>query len=195
VGERTLKEIILLGGPNGAGKTTAARVLLPEFLELNPFLNADDIARSISPDDVEAAAFAAGRRMIERMRELVREGRSFGFESTLAGKSYLRLLEQCKLDGWRITLLYFWLPRPEMAIARVARRVGQGGHGIPSDVIVRRYYAGVANMRDLYIPLADEAEIYDNTDGMRMLIAERREGREFLVRDPGRWAMIEEAAG
>jgi predicted ABC-type ATPase len=189
------KEIVLLGGPNGAGKTTAARVLLPEFFELHPYLNADEMARRIFPEDVEAAAFAAGREMILEMRALVRDGRSFAFESTLAGKSYLRLLEHCKINGWRITLLYFWLPRPEMAIARVARRVSQGGHDIPPDVILRRYHAGVANMRRLYLPLADEAEIYDNTDGRRVLIAERREGLELLVHDPDRWAIIEEVAG
>jgi predicted ABC-type ATPase len=82
-----VKEIILLGGPNGAGKTTTARVLLPEFLELHPFLNADEIARNLSPGDPEGVAFAAGRQMIERMRGLVRDGQSFAFESTCSGKS------------------------------------------------------------------------------------------------------------
>jgi predicted ABC-type ATPase len=133
-----VKEIILLGGPNGAGKTTAARVLLPGFFDQYPFLNADEIARRISPQDVETAAFAAGRQMIEEMRALVLDGRSFAFETTCSGKSYARLLEQCKLNGWRITLLYFWLPRPEMAVARVARRVNQGGHSIPPNVITQK---------------------------------------------------------
>jgi predicted ABC-type ATPase len=188
-----MKEIVILGGPNGAGKTTAARILLPEFLELHPFLNADEIARDISPLDVDAAAFAAGRQLIERMRVLVRGGRSFAFETTCSGKSYLRLLEQCKLDGWRITLIYLWLPAPEDAIARVARRVSQGGHQIPLDVIVRRYYSGISNMRNLYLPLADEAEIYDNTDWKRTLIAEKREGLALIVHDSERWARIEEA--
>jgi predicted ABC-type ATPase len=128
------------------------------------------------------------------MRGLVKEGRSFALETTCSGKPYLRLLEQCKRDGWRITLLYFWLPTPEDAIARVARRVSQGGHNIPEDVVVRRYYAGISNMRNLYLPLADEAEIYDNTDRQRILIAERREGLALVVHDPERWARIEEAA-
>jgi len=189
-----LKEIVLLGGPNGAGKTTAARVLLPEFFDLHPFLNADEIARRLSPEDLETAAFAAGRQMLAEMRALVRNGHSFAIETTCAGKSYLRFLEQCKLDGWRITLLYFWLPTPEMAIARVARRVSSGGHTIPSDVIRRRYYAGISNMRNLYLPLADEAEIYDNTDRQRLLVAEKREGHELYVHDSERWEQIEEAA-
>ena len=186
-----MKEIILLGGPNGAGKTTTARVLLPKFLELHSFLNADEIARILSPGDPDGAAFAAGRQLIEKMRGLVRDGRSFAFETTCSGKSYLRLLEECKGVGWRISLFYFWLPKPEIAIARVARRVSQGGHSIPPDVIVRRWYSGVANMRDFYLPLADEAEIYDNTDRKRILIAEKRGGAELRIHDPERWALIE----
>jgi predicted ABC-type ATPase len=96
-----VKEIVILGGPNGAGKTTAAKVLLPEFFDLHPFLNADDIARKLSPENVELAALAAGRLMIGRMRELVRDGHSFARETTLSGKSYLRALQQSKQDGWR----------------------------------------------------------------------------------------------
>jgi predicted ABC-type ATPase len=188
-----VKEIVILGGPNGAGKTTAARVLLPEFLDLHPFLNADDIARNLAPGDVESVALAAGRLMIEQMRALLRNGQSFALETTCSGRSYLRLLQQCKKEDWRITLLYFWLPSPEDAIARVARRVSHGGHNIPADVVVRRYYAGVSNMRNLYLPLAEEAEIYDNSDRLRILIAEKREGSALFVHDPVRWMKIEEA--
>jgi len=189
-----VKEIILIGGPNGAGKTTAARVLLPDFLDLHQFLNADDIARGLAPWDVESAAISVGRHLIERMRALVRDGESFALESILSGTSHLRLLQQCKQDGWRINLLYFWLPTPEDAVARVARRVGQGGHNIPTDTVLRRYYASVRNMRNLYLPLADEAEIYDNTDRKRIMIAEKRENLALLVHDPERWARIEEVA-
>jgi predicted ABC-type ATPase len=189
-----VKEIVILGGPNGAGKTTAARVLLPDFLELHPYLNADDIAHDLAPWNVESAALAAGRLMIEQMRALVEDGQSFAFETTCSGKSYLRLLQQCKRDGWRITLLYFWLPTPEDAVARVARRVSQGGHHIPTDTVLRRYSASVWNMRNLYLPLADEAEIYDNTDRQRILIAEKREDLALLVHDSERWAAIEGVA-
>lgn len=133
---------MILGGPNGAGKTTAARVLLPGFFRLHDFLNADEIARGISPNDVEAAAFAAGRKMIERMRDLAYAGRSFGFETTCSGKSYLPTLERCKADSWRITPIYLWLPSPDYAVQRVARRVLRGGHGIPEEIIVRRFDAG-----------------------------------------------------
>jgi predicted ABC-type ATPase len=188
-----MKEIVLLGGPNGAGKTTAARVLLPEFLRLGEFLNADEIARRLSPGNPEGAAFAAGRELILRMRGNIEQESSFALETTCAGKSYLRLFEECRKVGWRITLLYFWLPSPESSIARVARRVREGGHAIPADVIRRRYHAGVFNMRQLYLPLANEAEIYDNSDSWRVLIAEKREGSTLLVHDRERWAKIAEA--
>jgi predicted ABC-type ATPase len=189
-----VKEIVLIGGPNGAGKTTAARVLLADFFKLHEFLNADEIAREIAPQDVESAALAAGRRMIERMRDLVRRGESFGFETTCAGRSYVGLLERCKWDGWLVRLLFFCLPSPEFAISRVARRVSQGGHSIPAEVIQRRFYSGLFNMRNFYLPLADDAEIYDNADRQRVLIAEKRAGGPLLIHEPERWRRIEEAS-
>ena len=132
------KNIFILGGPNGAGKTTAAKVLLPQRLGVDGFLNADEIAREILPENVDAAALAAGRELILRMRKMVREGRDFAFETTCSGKSYIRLLKECREAGWRISLIYLWVPSPEYSIARVARRVSQGGHHIPEVVIRRR---------------------------------------------------------
>ena len=187
-----MKDIFILGGPNGAGKTTAAEILLPEKLRMHAFLNADEIARDISPDNVEAAAFEAGRLLIERMRALVRNGQSFAFETTCAGKSYIRLLKECQNEGWRISLIYLWVPSPEYSIARVARRVSQGGHHIPDEVIRRRYQAGLWNMRHLYLPLADDASIYDNRDRALRLIARRAPGSPLSVLNEEIWAKIEE---
>jgi predicted ABC-type ATPase len=104
-----MKDIVLLGGPNGAGKTTAASVLLPEYYKMRSYMNADEIARDLSPANVEAAALAAGRVMIERMRAKARAGESFAIETTLAGKSYIPMLKECKANGWRTVLFYFWL--------------------------------------------------------------------------------------
>jgi predicted ABC-type ATPase len=188
-----VKDIVILGGPNGAGKTTAARVLLPDFLALNEYLNADEIARGISPDDVDAAAFAAGREMILRMRSLVRDGRSFAFETTCSGKSYIPLLKDCRNNGWNIKLLYFWLPSPEASLSRVANRVTHGGHDIPGEAIYRRFRTGLWNMIHLYLPLANEAEIYDNSDRKRVLIAEKRKTESLIVLDRQVWIRIEEA--
>ena len=190
----TEKHIFVIGGPNGAGKTTAAQVLLPDELELFEFVNADEIARGLSPFNAEGVAMAAGRIMIDRMRWLVRTGESFAFETTCAGKQHAVWLKARKEEGWRITLQYLWLPTAEMAIARVARRVANGGHSIPMDVVRRRHAAGIRNMGRLYLPLADNASIYDNSDGRLTMIASRVAGGDVAVHDSVRWALIEEAS-
>jgi predicted ABC-type ATPase len=153
-------EIVIIGGPNGAGKTTAAQVMVPQSLEIREFVNADEIARGLSPFDPEHAAFAAGRLMLERIRELLKSRQNFAFETTCASRTHLPMLQRCKADGWRVTLVYLWLPSPQAALDRVARRVREGGHDIPGDVVVRRYWAGLFNFRLLYLPLADVAVIY-----------------------------------
>jgi predicted ABC-type ATPase len=187
-----VKDIVILGGPNWAGKTTAARVLLPQFFDLHPFLNADEIAREIAPSDVESAAFAAGRQLIERMRAYVRDGKSFTIETTCSGRSYIPLPRTCKETGWRIALHYFWLPSPEHSIARVAKRVSHGGHHIPDEVIYRRFRTGLWNMRHSYLPLAETASIYDNSGEQRVLIADREAGMPLLIHDRVLWSRIEE---
>jgi predicted ABC-type ATPase len=185
-----VKDIIVIGGPNGAGKTTAARELLPGLLGIREFVNADEIARGLSPFNAAGVALMAGRLMIGRMRQLARGEESFAFETTCAGRGHVEFLRQCRTEGWRITLLFLWLPSPEAAIARVARRVAEGGHDVPAEVIVRRYRKGLANMLNLYLPLADTAAIYDNDDSKRVLIAERKPGREMIINDPIRWTLV-----
>lgn len=189
----TLPDIVIIGGPNGAGKTTAAQQLMPKDLELREFLNADEVARGLSPFNAEHMAIMAGRVMIERMRDLVYRQESFAFETTCAGRSHLPLLRRCRADGWQITLLFLYLASPDAALQRVARRVRQGGHNIPPDAVIRRYWSGLVRMRLDYLPLADLVAIYDNSDGVRVLIAERRPESGFVVRDTARWAIIEGA--
>jgi predicted ABC-type ATPase len=188
-----IKDVVMIGGPNGAGKTTWAYHQLPETLDIREFVNADEIARGISPLDPEASARAAGRLMIERLNELVSAGCSFAFETTCSGRGHVRLLERCRAAGYRIVLIFLWLPSSDIALARVARRVGQGGHRIPADVVVRRYSAGLRNMRHIYLPLADLILIHDNSDASGVLIAERRGGAPLVIHDSGRWKQIEEA--
>jgi predicted ABC-type ATPase len=188
-----MNNIFILGGPNGAGQTTASKILLPEALHLRAFLNADEIARQLSPVDSDATALRAGRLMIERMRELVRSGRSFAFETTCSGKSYLRMLRECQQAGWKISLLFLWLPSADECIRRVRQRVRSGGHAIPEDVIRRRYWAGLRNMRELYLPLAADAEIYDNLERKQQLIASKLANGPLVIHDAPKWRMIEEA--
>jgi predicted ABC-type ATPase len=188
-----VQDVIVIGGPNGAGKTTAANRLLPTTLELREFLNADEIARGLSPFDPEANAVAAGRMMIDRINKLVEEGKSFAFETTCAGHRQAKLLRSCHAAGYRVTFIFLWLPSPQIAIERVAQRVSLGGHRIPEDTIIRRYAAGVYNMRHVFLPLADVAAIYDNSGAYPLLIAEKRISIRFAVRDTARWKLIEDA--
>jgi len=188
-----LKDIVIIGGPNGAGKTTAAAVIVPRELGIREFVNADEIARGLSPFNAGGAAMTAGRLMIERIQSLVRQEQSFAFETTCSGRTHLLWLRKCKAAGWRVALLFLWLPSPQAALDRVARRVREGGHGLPDEVVVRRYATGLANMRRFYLPLADAAAIYDNSDGGRTLIVERIDDAALVVHDAARWARIERA--
>jgi len=123
---------------------------------------------------------------------MVRDEQSFAFETTCSGKSYIRMLTECKRVGWRISLIYLWVPSPEYSIVRVARRVSQGGHHIPDEVIRRRYLSGLWNMRHLYLPLAHDAFVYDNRDRAMRLIAQRTAGSAMIILDEEIWARIEE---
>jgi predicted ABC-type ATPase len=188
-----MKQIVVLGGPNGAGKTTAAQIILPDKLGITEFVNADEIARGLSPFNPDAAALSAGRVMLERMHHLAQGERSFAFETTCSGKGHIGFLRRCKALGWRITLVFLWLPSPEFAMARVARRTAAGGHFIPPEAVVRRYWGGLRNLVDHYLPAADVVAIYDNSGDRPLLIADREPGAALLVHNVGRWQMIERA--
>lgn len=127
------------------------------------FVNADEIAKGLSPFNPESVAIEAGRLMLQRMDDLLSEGSDFAFETTLSTRSYVKFIERAQAKGYFVTLLYFWLPTPEQAIERVATRVREGGHNIPSDVIRRRYANGIKNLTALYIPLCNYWAIYDNS--------------------------------
>lgn len=184
---------MILGGPNGAGKTTAAGRLLPADLNIREFVNADEIARGLSPFNPEGSAIPAGRLMIRRIRDLAKTGESFAFETTCAGRSHLRLLQQCRDLGYRLMLIFLWLQSPDIAVRRVENRIAEGGHSIPPEIIVRRYLAGLRNMRHLYLPLVDTAYIYDNSASPELVIAERQPGAHLIIRDATRLALIEQA--
>jgi predicted ABC-type ATPase len=183
----------MIGGPNGAGKTTAARRLVPKGLGIREFVNADEIAHGLSPFNPEGSARAAGRLMIERIHELINRRESFAFETTCAGRAHAQTLLRCQKAGYRLTLIFLWLPSAKEALTRVARRVAQGGHRVPKDVVVRRYAAGLKNLQQLYLPIADIAYIYDNTDEGGILIAERQPDQDLVVCDDRRWKRILEA--
>ena len=160
---RSMPKLYIIAGCNGAGKTTASYTVLPEMLGCREFVNADEIAKGLSPFNPESVAIEAGRLMLQRMDDLLSEGEDFAFETTLATRSYVKFVEWTQAKGYFVTLLYFRLPTPEQAIERVATRVSEGGHNIPSDVIRRRYANGIRNLTTLYTPIGDYWTIYDNS--------------------------------
>jgi len=163
--------LYVIAGCNGAGKTTASFTVLPEMLKCREFVNADEIAAGISPFNPEGVAIQAGRLMIDRIIQLLKDGETFAFETTLATRSYVKLIQQAKKRGYFVTLLFFSLSSSEQAQRRVAQRVSMGGHNIPADVIIRRYEAGLQNLFQLYMPVSDYWTLYDNSNCPAIRIA------------------------
>jgi predicted ABC-type ATPase len=173
--------VYVIAGPNGAGKTTFATEFLPDFVNCREFLNADLIAAGLSPFDPESQNVRAGRLLLERIHELREEQRDFGFETTLSGRTYARLLQQMQAQGYRVFLFFLWLPSADMAASRVANRVRQGGHNVPEDDIRRRYGAGQRNLFGLYRPLVDAWWLYDASHLPPSLIASEEAGHLTVV--------------
>lgn len=157
------KTLYIISGCNGAGKTTASYTVLPEILDCREYVNADEIAKGLSPFNPESVAIEAGRLMLKRIDYLMTAGVSFSIETTLATKSYVNLVRRAHKQGYNVKLLFFWLESPEMAKLRVAERVAKGGHNIPEDVIERRYYAGIRNLFNLFMNEVDYWAIFMNT--------------------------------
>ena len=175
------KQLYIIAGCNGAGKTTASFTILPEILGCKEFINADEIAKGLSPFQPESVAVQAGRIMLTRMDELLQKGETFAFETTLATKSYKQKIEWAQANGYEVTLLFFWLDSPNMAKKRVAQRVAEGGHSIPSQTIERRYHNGIANLFAIYIDMVDICYIFDNSEGERTPIAKKYKGGKEII--------------
>lgn len=166
------KNLYIIAGCNGAGKTTASFTLLPEILDCKEFVNADEIAKGLSPFQPEKVSFEAGRIMLNRITELLSQNENFAFETTLATRSYKNKILEAKEKKFSVTLLFFWLKNPKLAKERVKTRVIEGGHNIPEDIIERRYYKGIKNLFEIYLSIVDQVLIFDNSEGKHELIAE-----------------------
>ena len=166
------KKIVIIAGPNGAGKTTFAREFLPHEASCPIFVNADLIAAGISPFQPEAAAFRAGRLMLQEIANHAAHGRSFAFETTLSGLTYARMIDGWHSDGYDVRLIFISLPSVETAIMRVATRVRQGGHHIPEDTIRRRFELGWRNFNAVYRTRVDSWQLYDNGGDDMLLVDE-----------------------
>jgi predicted ABC-type ATPase len=178
-----MPNLYIISGCNGAGKTTSSYTVLPEILDCKEFVNADEIARGLSPFQPETVAIQAGRIMLERIDELLKAGKTFAFETTLASRSYVNTVKRAKELNYTVTLLYMWLPSPEMAIERVKQRVARGGHHIPDQTVIDRYYGGIKNLFQLYMPVVDYWIISDTSESVYKMIADGFGRTDYQVYD------------
>jgi predicted ABC-type ATPase len=185
--------VVVLAGPNGAGKSTSAAHLLRGALAVDEFVNADTIAQGLSAYRPESAAVTAGRVMLDRLHFLARERRDFAFETTLAGRGHARWLQDLGAAGYRTHLIFLALPAADLAVARVAERVRQGGHDVPEAVVRRRFLAGLRNFFEVYRTVVDGWHMYDNSTvtGPR-LIAHGAADAFTTIADQAAWQHLEE---
>lgn len=186
-----MKRLYIIAGCNGAGKTTASYTILPEILDCKEFVNADEIAKGLSPFRSEKAGIEAGRLMLKRIKILLESGENFAFETTLSTRSYVNFIKKAKERNYRVTCLFFWLHSIELAISRVETRVKEGGHHIPEDVIGRRYKSGLMNFFNLYLPRVDNWLFVNNSGDTYEIIAEGTMN-EMTVNNVDQWKEFKE---
>jgi predicted ABC-type ATPase len=189
-----MPNLYIVAGCNGAGKTTASFTILPEMLSCREFVNADSIAAGLSPFNPESVAIEAARLMLSRIQELLESRGDFAFETTLATRSYVSLVKEAQATGYKVTLLFMWLDSPATAVRRVAGRVAKGGHSIPVEVIERRYFRGIINLVNLYIPICNRWMIVDNETVTPKPIAEGGLDIDNIILNEYIWGVINEQA-
>ena len=184
------KNLYIIAGCNGAGKTTASYTILPEIINCKEFVNADEIAKGLSPFQPEKVAFESGRIMLRRIEELFNENISFAFETTLSTKSYRNKIIKAQENGYNVTLLFFWLQSIELAKERVRIRVSEGGHNIEPDVVERRYVNGLFNLFKIYLPIVNGAFIFDNSFGKHELVAIKTSDEKLIIKNQNKYNLI-----
>ncbi len=183
--------LYIIAGPNGAGNTTASYNLLPDILHCPNFVNADEIARGLSPFAPELVNIQAGKIMLQRIDELLAQGVDFAIETTLATRSYVQLVRRAQALRYKVHLIFFCLEDEEQAIQRVAQRVSNGGHGIPEPDIRRRFKRGIYNLINLYMPICDSVLVYNNAHGDAILVAKKGTStRDMQVYEQETWNQI-----
>lgn len=183
------KQVYIIAGPNGAGKTTSAKYLLTKFLDIIEFVNADEIARGLSPFNPRSVDFTASKIMLKRISDLVKQEKNFAFETTLSGQNYLKLIKSLQKKNYSVNLIFLYLDSTQEAKKRVAYRVKTGGHFISDDDIERRYYRGLKNLIDAYLDLVDYAILIDATSTEREIIAKKSKSK-LRILSPRIWDKI-----
>ncbi|MDE6871227.1 MAG: zeta toxin family protein [Bacteroidales bacterium] len=190
-----MPRLYIVSGCNGAGKTTASYTLLPEMLECSQFVNSDEFAKGLSPFNPEGAAMMASRYMLMKIRYLFKRKADFSIETTLATRSLLKMIRAAQAEGYVVTLLYFWINSPELAIGRVKARVAAGGHNIPEETIRRRYKVGINYFFKDYAPMCDRWIIADNSQVPFKVVAEGGKDRSLSIKDTETYEKILSLAG
>jgi predicted ABC-type ATPase len=176
----SMKTLYVIAGCNGAGKTTASYTILPEILHCDEFINADEIAKGLSPFKPERAGIQAGRLMLQRIKALIHSEQDFAFETTLSTRSYRNFVIEAQKNGFYVTLLFFWLSSQNLAVRRVETRVKEGGHHIPEHIIRRRYEKGLKNFFTIFKNLVDDWMFIDNSGEPFQIIAEGSKRNEEI---------------
>ena len=176
-----MKRLYILAGANGSGKSTISKVLLPA--EHLVYVNPDDIAKELNPDNPTAARIDAGRETLRRIDELLAKGESFAIESTLSGNTYVNVLERAKSLGYETTIAYVFVDSAEVCIARIAARVQSGGHFVPDEDVRRRYVRSKENFVSVYAQLADRWLLYYNGGSEIVLVAHGNGSSNIIMRE------------
>lgn len=182
--------VLILAGPNGAGKSTASPTLVHDLTGIDRYINADAIARGLSPFEPDKSAVAAGRVMLEHIDELSLSKSSFALETTLSGIRLARRLTALQRHGYRVHLVYLWLPTPDLALQRVQQRVKLGGHSVDPDVVHRRYHRSLRNFATTYRQISDTWRVYDNSEPALQLIAHGVRTDAAKIVDDSKWSLI-----
>jgi len=185
-----MPKLYIISGCNGSGKTTASYGVLPEMLECSQFVNSDEFAKSLSPFSPESASIQASRFMLLKIKYLFQKRKNFSIETTLATRSLIKMIRESQKSGYNVTVLYFWLNSPELAIARVRARVAIGGHNIPEDTIRRRYHMGLDYFFHQYVPLCDRWILADNSEIPFTVVAEGSKNGITIVKDKEKYDKI-----
>lgn len=189
-----MPNLYIISGCNGAGKTTASYTILPEMLNCKEFVNADEIAKGLSPFQPERVSIESGRIMLRRIDELIQQHVDFAFETTLSARHFVGLIKKAQSEGYFVTLIFFWLDTVELAKERVMERVKDGGHNIPEQTIEKRYQLGIKNLINLYISQIDYWLIVDNSRKSFQIIAEGLQMDNLEIYNEQIWTRIKTQA-
>ena len=185
-----MPRLYIISGCNGAGKTTASYSLLPEMLDCKEFVNSDEFAKGLSPFDPSKASIQASRLMLMKIRYLLKRHEDFAVETTLATRTLLKTVKSAQAAGYTVTLLYFWLNSPELAVERVRARVEAGGHNIPEETILRRYNTGIYYFFKLYAPISERWILADNSQIPFRVIAEGSKDEVINIKDEDTYKVV-----